>query len=135
MRIGVPTEVKSEEFRVAATPAGVRELTAAGHQVLLQSGAGAGSRLPDEEYAAAGATLVAAADEVWEAADLVLKVKEPIAEEFPHLIRSLKIELLSVEPEPVLIRNICAGTDAQQHVVRFGVLTLQIVRVIGRDQP
>src|SRR5664279_5585649 len=85
MRIGVPTEVKPEEFRVAATPAGVRELTSAGHEVLVQSGAGSGSRLPDEEYAAAGAKLVATADDVWEAADLVLKVKEPIAEEFPRM--------------------------------------------------
>ena len=85
MRIGVPTEVKPEEFRVAATPAGVRELTDAGHQVLVQSGAGAGSRLPDEEYAAAGATLVPTADDVWGGADLVLKVKEPIDEEYPRI--------------------------------------------------
>ena len=56
MRIGVPTEVKADEFRVAATPAGVRELTSAGHQVLVQRGAGAGSQLTDEEYAAVGAT-------------------------------------------------------------------------------
>jgi len=85
MRIGVPTEVKPEEFRVAATPAGIRELTDAGHQVLVQSGAGAGSRLPDEEYAAAGATLVPTADDVWGGADLVLKVKEPIDEEYPRI--------------------------------------------------
>src|SRR5664280_1822693 len=87
MRIGVPTEVKAEEFRVAATPAGVRELTSAGHQVLIQAGAGAGSHLPDEEYVAAGATIVAEADDVWAAADLVLKVKEPIAEEYPRMRR------------------------------------------------
>ncbi len=85
MRIGVPTEVKPDEFRVAATPAGVRELTDAGHQVLVQHGAGAGSQLPDDEYASAGATLVATADDVWGAADLVLKVKEPIAEEYPRM--------------------------------------------------
>jgi alanine dehydrogenase len=88
MRIGVPTEVKPEEFRVAATPAGVRELTIAGHQVLIQAGAGAGSQLPDAEYAAAGATLVAEADDVWADADLVLKVKEPIAQEYPRMRRS-----------------------------------------------
>jgi alanine dehydrogenase len=85
MRIGVPTEVKAEEFRVAATPAGVRELTSTGHQVLVQAGAGAGSHLPDAEYVAAGATIVAEADDVWGDADLVLKVKEPIAEEYGRI--------------------------------------------------
>ncbi len=87
MRIGVPTEVKPDEFRVAATPAGVRELTSAGHTVLVQRGAGAGSRLPDEEYASAGATLVGAAEDVWAEAELVLKVKEPIAAEYPLIRR------------------------------------------------
>src|SRR5487761_2112017 len=85
MRIGVPTEVKAEEFRVAATPAGVRELTSAGHQVLVQAGAGAGSHLPDAEYVAAGATIVADADAVWGEADLILKVKEPVAEEYGRI--------------------------------------------------
>jgi alanine dehydrogenase len=85
MRVGVPTEVKSDEFRVAATPAGVRELTSAGHEVLVQRGAGTGSQLTDAAYAAAGATLVAAAEDVWAEADLVLKVKEPIAQEYPLL--------------------------------------------------
>ena len=85
MRIGVPTEVKPDEFRVAATPAGVRELTGLGHQVLIQAGAGAGSRLPDADYVAAGATIVATADDVWADADLVLKVKEPIEEEYARL--------------------------------------------------
>ncbi len=87
MKIGVPTEVKPEEFRVAATPAGVRELAGAGHQVLVQSGAGNGSRLSDADYVAAGATIVATADDVWGDADLVLKVKEPIAEEYPRMRR------------------------------------------------
>ncbi len=85
MRIGVPTEVKAEEFRVAATPAGVRELTNAGHEVLVQAGAGDGSHLSDAEYVTAGATIVAAADDVWGDAELVLKVKEPIAEEFGRI--------------------------------------------------
>ena len=87
MKIGVPTEVKPDEFRVAATPAGVRELTGAGHQVLVQKGAGLGSQLTDEEYVAVGATLVADADDVWAEADLLLKVKEPIAEEY-HRMRA-----------------------------------------------
>jgi alanine dehydrogenase len=85
MRIGVPTEVKPDEFRVAATPAGVRELTGAGHQVLVQRGAGIGSQLSDDEYASVGATLVGSADDVWADAELLLKVKEPIEEEYPRM--------------------------------------------------
>jgi alanine dehydrogenase len=85
--IGVPTEIKDNEFRVAITPAGVHELHQAGHRVLVQQGAGLGSSLPDADFEAAGATIVADADEVWGAAELVLKVKEPIAAEF-HRMRS-----------------------------------------------
>ncbi len=85
MRVGVPTEIKPDEFRVALTPAGVRELVAGGHTVLVQQGAGDGSRLPDAEYVAAGATIVATADEVWGEADLLLKVKEPIEPEYARL--------------------------------------------------
>ena len=85
MRIGVPTEVKPDEFRVAATPAGVRELTSTGHEVLVQAGAGSGSHLADAEYVAAGATIVPSADDVWAEAELVLKVKEPIAEEYGRI--------------------------------------------------
>lgn len=86
MLIGVPTEIKNNEFRVAATPAGVAELTLHGHDVLVQAGAGDGSSFPDDEYAAAGATIVADAAEVWARAALILKVKEPVAAEYP-LIR------------------------------------------------
>ena len=85
MRIGVPTEIKNHEYRVALTPAGVRELVGHGHQVLVQRGAGAGSSLPDDDFAAAGAKLVERADDVWGDADLVLKVKEPVAEETGRL--------------------------------------------------
>jgi alanine dehydrogenase len=91
MRIGVPTEVKNHEYRVALTPAGVTELVAHGHEVLVQSGAGLGSALTDEQYAAAGARIVTgaspdeAADATWAEAELVLKVKEPVAEEYHRL--------------------------------------------------
>jgi alanine dehydrogenase len=84
--VGVPREVKNHEYRVAITPAGVVELVHRGHDVLVEAGAGEGSSLPDADYAAAGARIVASPDEVW-AADLVLKVKEPVAEEFPRLRR------------------------------------------------
>src|ERR1700735_4285119 len=77
MIVGVPTEVKSDEYRVAITPAGVRELCARGHEVLIQSGAGLGSALSDEQFQAQGATIVADAQAVFADAELVLKVKEP----------------------------------------------------------
>lgn len=85
MRIGVPTEIKDSEDRVALTPAGARELTVAGHDVLVQSGAGDGSSLRDDDYRAAGATIVDDAEAAWGRAELLLKVKEPIAEEYGHL--------------------------------------------------
>ncbi|OUE10433.1 Alanine dehydrogenase [Clavibacter michiganensis] len=85
MKVGIPTEVKNNENRVAATPAGVHELVRRGHEVLVQEGAGLGSSITDADYTAAGATLVATADEVWGQADLLLKVKEPIAEEYPRM--------------------------------------------------
>jgi alanine dehydrogenase len=85
MLIGVPTEIKNNENRVAMTPAGVYELTSRGHDVLIQSGAGVGSGISDEQFSAVGATLTPDADKVWAKADLLLKVKEPIAAEYPRL--------------------------------------------------
>ncbi|MCL2554345.1 MAG: alanine dehydrogenase [Actinomycetia bacterium] len=85
MKVGIPREVKNNEFRVAITPAGVHELVRNGHQVVVEQGAGNGSSIPDEEYVAAGAQILPTADEVWAAADLLLKVKEPIAEEYHRL--------------------------------------------------
>jgi alanine dehydrogenase len=85
MRIGVPAEVKDNEYRVAITPAGVHELVRGGHEVFVEAGAGNGSSLPDQEFAAAGATVLAAADSVWESADLVLKVKEPVPDEYHRM--------------------------------------------------
>ncbi len=85
MKVGIPREVKNHEYRVAITPAGVRELTAHGHHVYLEKDAGAGSRLADDAYVAAGAAIIPDADEVWSVADLVLKVKEPVAEEYHRM--------------------------------------------------
>ena len=84
MKIGVPSEIKNNEFRVAITPAGVHDLSANGHQVTVQSGAGLGSSITDDDYRAAGATIAATADEIWGSAELLLKVKEPIASEYAH---------------------------------------------------
>jgi len=87
MRVGIPTETKNNEFRVAVTPAGVAELTRRGHEVLIQAGAGEGSTIPDTEFKAAGAELTSTAEQVWAEADLLLKVKEPIPAEFGLLRR------------------------------------------------
>ncbi len=89
MRVGVPKEVKDSEYRVAITPAGVRELSAQGHDVLIEHDAGAGSSLRDEHFARAGARIVAAAEDVWADSDMVLKVKEPIEDEFGLLREGL----------------------------------------------
>jgi alanine dehydrogenase len=85
MIIGVPTEVKEDEWRVAVTPAGVRELTSAGHTVLVHKGAGDGSAMSDAEFVRTGAMIIDDVDELWAAADLVCKVKEPLPEEYHRL--------------------------------------------------
>ncbi|GAA0321670.1 alanine dehydrogenase [Streptomyces polychromogenes] len=85
MKVGIPREVKNNEFRVAITPAGVHELVRNGHQVFIEQNAGVGSSITDAEYVAAGAEILGTADEVWATADLLLKVKEPIAEEYHRL--------------------------------------------------
>src|SRR5215470_242523 len=85
MKVGVPREVKNHEYRVAITPAGVRELASHGHEVFVEKGAGDGSSLSDDVFAAAGATIIPDADEVWGISEMVLKVKEPIAEEYHRM--------------------------------------------------
>jgi alanine dehydrogenase len=85
MKVGVPREVKNHEYRVAITPAGVHELTGHGHEVYIEKDAGGGSSLPDDAYVAAGATIIPDPDEVWGIADMVLKVKEPVAEEYHRM--------------------------------------------------
>ena len=91
MKVGVPKEVKNHEYRVALTPVGVHELTQHGHEVCVQTGAGLGSQIPDEEYVAAGATMLDDADDVWGNVDMVLKVKEPVAEEYHRLREGLTL--------------------------------------------
>ena len=103
MLIGVPKEIKPDEYRVALTPAGTETLTLAGHQVVIEADAGLGSGFTDDFYAAAGAEILNAADEIWFRAEMVMKVKEPIEPEWPkiregqvlftylHLASSLKL--------------------------------------------
>ena len=85
MRIGVPKEVKNHEYRVAITPIGVHELVAHGHEVSVQKDAGVGSQIDDAQYVAAGATIIDSADDVWGESEMVLKVKEPVAEEYHRM--------------------------------------------------
>ena len=85
MRVGIPTEIKNNEYRVAITPAGVAELVHRGHEVIIQSGAGEGSAITDADFKRAGAQLINSADQVWEEAELLLKVKEPIEPEYSRL--------------------------------------------------
>ena len=87
MRVGIPREMKSDEYRLAITPAGVRELASEGHTVFVEAGAGTGSSIADHELAAVGATIVDTADDVWDQSELVCKVKEPTPEEY-HRLRS-----------------------------------------------
>ncbi|MEI2733316.1 MAG: alanine dehydrogenase [Dermatophilaceae bacterium] len=89
MKIGVPTEVKNNEYRVAITPIGVHELVRHGHEVYVQKGAGIGSSIEDADYVAEGAQILDTADDVWGIADMVLKVKEPIASEYHRMREGL----------------------------------------------
>jgi alanine dehydrogenase len=88
VRIGVAKEIKTDEYRVALTPAGARELALKGHEVLVEAAAGDGSSFPDSDYVRAGARIVSV-DDVWSQAELLLKVKEPIAAEYPRLREGL----------------------------------------------
>ena len=91
MKVGVPKEVKNHEYRVAITPIGVHELTAHGHEVFVEKGAGVGSQIDDAEFVGAGAKILDGPDEVWGTADMVLKVKEPIAEEYHRMREGLTL--------------------------------------------
>jgi alanine dehydrogenase len=83
MLVGVPKEVKTDEYRIAMIPVGVEELTRAGHRVLVQAGAGQGSGISDQQYQENGAEIIPSAEEIWKRADLIIKVKEPMASEWP----------------------------------------------------
>jgi alanine dehydrogenase len=85
MRVGIPKEIKNNEFRVSTTAAGVHALVLAGHTVFVEKSAGVGSAITDAEYEKAGATILATADEVWAKSEMIIKVKEPIAQEYPRM--------------------------------------------------
>ena len=103
MKTGVPSEIKTDEYRVAMTPSGVRELTQHGHEVVVQAGAGEGSAISDEEYVAQGATILPDADAVFAEADLIVKVKEPQPEEVARLRPGqVLFTYLHLAPDPEL---------------------------------
>ena len=107
MIIGVPKEIKTREYRIGMTPAGVRQLTARGHTVLVEAHAGEGSGLRDEQFVAAGAQMVSTAAEVWNRADMVMKVKEPLPAEFEYFRPGLVIyTYLHLAAESVLTRKL-----------------------------
>jgi alanine dehydrogenase len=107
MRVGIPSEIKSDEYRIAITPAGVRELTARGHEVLVQAGAGEGSAMADEQFAAQGAQIVPDAAAVFAVAELVLKVKEPQPSEVEMLRAGQTLfTYLHLAAEPELARGL-----------------------------
>ncbi len=110
MIIGIPSEVEIDEYRVAITPAGTRELAAAGHTVLIQKGAGQGSKLPDEAYAGQGGLIVDTMEELFEKADLIVKVKDPSANEVA-LLQEQKIifSFLHLAPQPQLAKSLMAS--------------------------
>jgi alanine dehydrogenase len=112
VKIAVPREIKNNEYRVALTPAGAHELTTRGHEVFVEADAGTGSAIPDEEYLAAGAKVLATADDVWAEGDVVLKVKEPIAEEYPRLREGLVLftYLHLAADQPLTDRLLASGT-------------------------
>ncbi|WP_028477358.1 alanine dehydrogenase [Nocardia sp. CNY236] len=128
MRIGIPREVKEQEFRVALTPAGCAELTRGGHDVLVQTGAGIGSGFPDADYAAAGAQLVPEATQVWQDSELVLKVKEPIAEEYPRMRRGQVL---------FTFLHLAASYACTDAVLRSGVTAIayEMVRAVDGSLP
>jgi alanine dehydrogenase len=107
VKVGVPSEIKADEYRVALTPSGVRELTDRGHSVCIQAGAGEGSAIVDEQYAAQGATIVPDADAVFAEAELIVKVKEPQADEVARLsARHTLFTYLHLAPDPELTRGL-----------------------------
>ncbi len=124
VKVGIPREIKNNEFRVAITPAGVHELVRGGHRVLVERGAGVGSSIDDREYVEAGATVLDTADEVWADADLLLKVKEPIAEEY-HRLRKDQVLFTYL--------HLAASRDCTEALLRSGTTAIAYETVQAAD--
>ena len=134
MKVGVPTEIKTDEYRVALTPSGVRELTDRGHDVLVQAGAGEGSAIPDDDYVAQGARIVPDADAVFGEAELIVKVKEPqpveVARLQPH---HTLFTYLHLRRDPELTRGLMASRR-DVHRLRDGRGRARAAAAAGADE-
>ena len=120
MKVGVPTEIKTDEYRVALTPSGVRELVDHGHEVVVQAGAGEGSAIADADYEAQGAAILPDADAVFAAADMIVKVKEPQPVEVARLEpRHTLFTYLHLAPDPELTQGL-VDSGATLHRLRDG---------------
>jgi alanine dehydrogenase len=128
VKVGIPSEIKNNEFRVAITPAGVVELVHHGHEVFVQESAGVGSSITDAEYVTAGATILPTADDVWATGDLILKVKEPIADEY-HRMREGQTLFTYL--------HLAAGKECAQALLKQGVtgIAYETVELPGRTLP
>ena len=128
MKVGIPSEIKNNEFRVAITPAGVHDLSANGHQVTVQAGAGLGSSISDDDYRAAGALIAATATEVWDGAELLLKVKEPIESEYAHFRDDLVL---------FTYLHLAAEAELTAHLVSSGITAIayETVQLPSRALP
>ena len=115
MLVGVPKEIKNHEYRVAITPAGVKEFVNHGHKVVIETNAGAGSAISDDAYRAAGAEIVATAAEVWSRAEMIMKVKEPIAAEYP-LMREGQILFTYL--------HLAASRDCTDALIKSGITAI-----------
>lgn len=129
MKIGIPREIKDHEYRVGMTPAGVHALVERGHEVVVERGAGVGSGFEDQDYAAAGATILPEADEVWASSEMVVKVKEPVGPEHDRLQEGqLLFTYLHLAPLPeltqVLLEKRVAGVAYETITDRRGALPL-----------
>lgn len=129
MKIGLPKEIKDNEYRVGLTPAGVQALKSAGHDLYVQKSAGEGSGFTDEQYVKAGATMLETADEVWQTGDMIVKVKEPVAPEYPRMRENqLLFTYLHLAPELELTRQMLdrkvTGVAYETITDRFGRLPL-----------
>jgi alanine dehydrogenase len=130
VRVGIPREVKDNEYRVAITPAGVNEFASAGHSVVVEKEAGVGSSIPDDDFVTAGAQILGNADDVWAESDLVLKVKEPIEEEYHRL---------GSRPGQVLFTylHLAASRECTEALVKSGVTAVayETVQLPDRSLP
>ena len=142
MRVAVPSEIKNNEFRVAITPAGVHDLVLHGHEVLIQSGAGVGSTISDDQYRSAGATIMPDAASTWAAAELLLKVKEPVPSEYVYFRDDLVLfTYLHLAAEAALTQALLAAgvTAIAYETVQLANRTLPLLapmsEVAGRLAP